>query len=472
MNRRPHTTQTNHNLALLAAALLLVHGCGTGVVLDDVRDDSLGERESFIVNGQPDSGHPAVGLLKMTKNGGQGLCTATLIGARTVLTAAHCVYGMSSVTFTVGGTTYQAASATYHESYSPSVLTANDVAVVKLTQQVNNVQPLPLAKVAPSVGEPVTIVGFGVTGSGLKDSGIKRVTQNTVSSVTTQYFRYAGSSGGAGNTCQGDSGGPTLRVQGGETVVLGVHSTASVPCGYAGNDMRVDHFRAWIKLQAAGDLVSDDKQAPAVSIDSPVAGSTLGGGFSVKVTASDSGSGLASIKLFIDGKLLASKSASPATFSVAELSDGKHNLRADAQDKAGNVGATLVSVTVKTSTGAPPATGPGTTPPAPPSSGSFGATCSSPDDCGSRLCASDAYTGTSYCTQVCNDSGVCPGGADCIPAGGTYVCAVTDTGSTSAAAPEGELLLGSCSVGQGGGLGLWPLALALLALLCYVRRRR
>ena len=128
-----------HKHLALTGLCLLLASCGNGGL--ELVDDDLFSRESPIVNGSTDPGHPAVGLLKASSGYGAGICTATLIGKKTVLTAAHCVQGKSMVTFQVGGKAYQAVKITPHPSYSYSVLNKYDVAVLVLNQAVNGISP-------------------------------------------------------------------------------------------------------------------------------------------------------------------------------------------------------------------------------------------------------------------------------------------------------------------------------------------
>jgi V8-like Glu-specific endopeptidase len=447
------------SIGIVVGALIEVTGCGNGFELLD------GSRQSAIVNGQSDTGHPAVGLLNL----GNALCTGTLVGSKTVLTAAHCVTG-GAATFKVGGATYPVASMNAHPSYSPQVLSANDVGIVVLAQAVGGIAPVRLAKTAPQVGEAVTIVGFGITGSGYINAGTKRVTTNTVSAVKAQYFSFSGAGGSKGNTCSGDSGGPTFRAEGGVDTLLGVHSTASQPCGYEGNDMRVDQFLSWIEATAGSDLAGSeptDTKPPTVTLSEPAAAATVTPSFSVKAAASDDDSGLAMITLTVDGKPQGTRTASPALFDLSGLSDGPHVLRVDAQDKAGNVGTVQVSVTVSGAPPPPPQTHEPTPPP--PTPGAFGATCTSGGECSSGLCAADSVTQTRYCTQQCSDASPCPTDADCVPTGTVSICAASAARGWSA---QGDGLVGGCALGGAdlaAGAVFWPLALLALAVL---RRRQ
>lgn len=195
----------------------------------------------FITGGAIDNGHPAVGMLR---SGGAG-CTATLIGSKTVLTAAHCVPS-SSATFTVAGK--QVGGQTVrHPSYSSG---ANDVAVVRLSQAVTDVPPAVLNTSAPQVGQGLIIVGFGKTGESSGSFGTKRVGQNTIDQVGETRFYFEGNA----NVCNGDSGGPSFVLAGGVEQLAGVHSQKRNHCGYGGIDMRVDAYASWIQSVATEPL--------------------------------------------------------------------------------------------------------------------------------------------------------------------------------------------------------------------------
>lgn len=201
--------------------------------------DELGEK---IVNGAVDKGHPFVGSL--TTSG--SLCSATLVGRATVLTARHCVDG-SGLTFTLGGLRYAASRVI---SYPGSTL-ATDIALVILSQQPSGVAPGVLNIDPVKSGQGITLVGFGRTSENGGGAGTKRMGQSRVSSINSTQFSF-GSSGAT--VCNGDSGGPTFVVVGGQERVAGVHSTKSGACGWGGTDIRVDAFKDWIRSSSNGDV--------------------------------------------------------------------------------------------------------------------------------------------------------------------------------------------------------------------------
>jgi len=232
-------------LALLLAlgcdpdgTILEIGGIGEGPASSGDNDDGI-NLDPFITDGQADHGHPSAGQLSG--------CTGTLIGKRTVLTAGHCVgsYGY----FKVNGQKIYSKRIYRHPSYGGG--NRNDVAVMILKQDVQGVQPTPIATQAPTNGMAITLVGFGKTGEYKKDYGTKRFTTNTIYRVYSSIFSFKGSK----NICNGDSGGPTYATYGGQEVVIGVHSTKSGWCGNGGNDMRVDKYVSWIKQVAGSDVV-------------------------------------------------------------------------------------------------------------------------------------------------------------------------------------------------------------------------
>jgi uncharacterized protein YkwD len=259
---------------LLLTALIATSGCqaiGTfeGEVADkpaSTGDESGGASLSpFLVNGQTDHGHPSVGLLQSSV----GNCTATLVGSRTVLTAAHCV-GYNN-RFTVGGRTYNASHIAVHPrcelngphpycSFTNTV--EHDIALVILSQAVGNVTPSPIATRNPWVGQQLVLVGFGRTSENGGGLGTKRMGPNRIAGLTTTKLRFdpiAGSS----NLCNGDSGGPSFG-QGstGEEVVVGVHSTKNGVCGNGGHDMRVEHYESWLVASGGSDIRLEGQAAP------------------------------------------------------------------------------------------------------------------------------------------------------------------------------------------------------------------
>jgi len=325
--------------------------------------DDVQRAESPIVNGQAESGHPEVGLLYLQ---GQPACTATLIGSRTVLTAAHCVTNekqppfqlISPISFKLAGQMYMAASVVMHQGYGwTGGSWVGDVAVVRLGQAVQGVTPTRITSAAPQQGETVTLVGYGYTSDTATSSfGVKRKATNTIGNMTQNLITFYGATGSVGNICFGDSGGPAFAVRGGVEYQVGVHSFGESDCGVTEHDQRVDFYHGWITSQAQGDLYTgppeqpppadQDTKPPTVQFVTPSDSAQLGPSFQVHVAAQDD-VGVVQVDLFIDGKQALKKVQPPYRFQLTELATGEHNLRAEALDQVGHRSSTLIKVQVR-----------------------------------------------------------------------------------------------------------------------------
>jgi hypothetical protein len=448
--------------------LVLAVGCGAEPELVQVGRQA-------IVNGQPYGGHPSVGELYQTK----GYCTATLIGKKTVLTAAHCLTPGSDFAFRAGGVSYKAVSVHPHPSYAANS-NSFDIGVMLLAQE-PPIASIPIATSAPSVGQKVTLVGFGVTGETANDHGTKRIATTTITKVTSMHVIWMANPGG---TCYGDSGGPAFATINGQEVQVGVTESGDPPCGTKDFDTRVDTFASWISQTAGGDVnlggapptppppPPADTTPPSVTVSSPASGQTVAASFTVQAAISDD-VGVTRAELLVDGKSVAALTAAPWSFSASGLAAGEHRLRVTATDAAGNGGEAIVAVTVAASPEPPPSPGPTPKPDPAPLLGGFGASCKTASDCESGLCAIDRTSKAQYCTATCVVDG-CPLGATCYAdASGSGLCGLPSSGPrpSSPASPESEVMYGgSCSMASGAA-GAQGILLPLVVLILLARRR-
>lgn len=102
-----------------------------------------------------------------------------------------------------------------------------------------------------------------------------------------------------------------------------------------------------------------DTQAPTVAISTPAAGSVVSGPITIEATAVDA-SGIASVAIYLDGQLVATRTGAPYTYAwtLDGTADGAHALRVVAQDLAGRVSEVSRSVTVNRAPVVPDTEGP------------------------------------------------------------------------------------------------------------------
>jgi len=231
-----------------------------------------------VVGGTDAGGHidyQVLLLLDFGDGGGYGRCGGSLIAPNVVLSAAHCQMGNVNQYIVITGlydyedafknpepnpiTVLSVQDQIIHPDYQNATID-NDVMLLRLSQPVNNMEPISLNQ-DPStleVGETVRVSGWGTTSSGGSVSNVLLYADLSYISNSACNMAYNGDIDGfemcasqsGKDSCQGDSGGPLVisDFSNGKPLLVGVVSWG-IGCAspiYPGVYARVSYFYSWI----------------------------------------------------------------------------------------------------------------------------------------------------------------------------------------------------------------------------------
>lgn len=205
-------------------------------------DVEVGHESAPIVNGGAEAGYPAVFSIAYS---GEAGCTGTCVSPHVGITAAHCATADDQPEdLSAGfGDNWDSPQTSIGVVAIERAAGTADFAVLAFDQACPASVPYNSEPLDALIGEPVVLVGYGVTSEDGTDAGPKRSGTATLASVDAAEVNgmdpgELATSNAPSGSCYGDSGGPTFITIDGVETVIGATSRGSLddsgndyPCG-------------------------------------------------------------------------------------------------------------------------------------------------------------------------------------------------------------------------------------------------
>ncbi|KAF2892687.1 hypothetical protein ILUMI_13484 [Ignelater luminosus] len=234
-------------------------------------DKEINNLDWRVVGGStaPDGAYPYQVSIQDSETNSHG-CGGSIIKPTIILTAAHCVVGISSSKFSVvvginkldeEGTAYKVKDVRSHDNYNPFTV-ENDIAILKLSSPIeynSKVAPVELEESEVDDGTEAALSGWGSTSwPGSSPNDLQHIILKTISNsdckashpskqiFDSQICTFTKRGEGS---CYGDSGGPLVSEK--SKKQIGIVSWGR-PCGIGYPDVftKVAAFKEWIKIHS------------------------------------------------------------------------------------------------------------------------------------------------------------------------------------------------------------------------------